>query len=122
MSETFLVDNLEGIYEAILLIEERFAKVKCADDFVLTPQGVLILDSIAMRLQIIGELVKKIEKLDSTFFKKYPDTEWTMIARLRDIISHHYDVIDHEIIYDICKNHIPTLKETVSTILRTCTF
>jgi uncharacterized protein with HEPN domain len=87
MFKTFLVDNLEGIYEAILLVEERFAKIKGADDFVLSPQGVLILDSIAMRLQVIGELVKKIEKLDGSFFEKYPDTEWTMIARLRDIIS-----------------------------------
>jgi len=119
MSDTFLTDNFKGILEAILLIEERFAKIKKADDFVLSSQGVLILDSIAMRLQVIGELVKKIEKLDGAFFKKYPDTEWVMIARLRDIISHHYDVIDHEIIYDICKNHVPALKNTVSAILDT---
>jgi uncharacterized protein with HEPN domain len=119
MSDTLLTDNFKSILEAILLIEERFASVKSADDFVLSPQGVLILDSIAMRLQVIGELVKKIEKLDATFFEKYPDTEWAMIARLRDIISHHYDVIDHEIIYDICKNHIPALKDTVSAILDT---
>jgi uncharacterized protein with HEPN domain len=119
MSSTLLVDTLEGIYESILLIEERFANIKAADDFVLSSQGVLTLDSIAMRLQVIGELVKKIEKTDGSFYEKYPEVKWAMIARLRDIISHHYDTIDHEIIYDICKNHIPELKDTVSPILQT---
>lgn len=119
MSDTLLIDNFESIFEAILLIEERFASIKSVDDFVLSSQGVTILDSIAMRLQVIGELVKKIEKRDDAFFEKYPDTEWAMIARLRDIISHHYDTIDHEIIYAICKNHIPPLKDTVSSILHT---
>ena len=119
MSDTLLIDNFESIFEAILLIEERFANIRSVDDFVLSSQGVTILDSIAMRLQVIGELVKKIEKRDVAYFEKYPDTEWAMIARLRDIISHHYDVIDHEIIYDICKNHIPALKDTVSAILDT---
>ena len=37
--------------------------------------------------------------------------------KLRDIISHHYERMDHEIIFDICKNHIPILKETVQKIM-----
>ena len=37
--------------------------------------------------------------------------------RLRDIISHHYDTIDHEIIYDICRRHIPLLKKTIKQII-----
>jgi len=119
MSNTLLVDNLGGIYESILPIEERFADIKAADDFALSSQGVLTLESIAMRLQVIGELVKKIEKSDGSIFEKFPEVEWAMIARLRDIISHHYDTIDHEIIYDICKNHIPELRDTVSAMLQT---
>ena len=118
MSNALIVDNLEAIQKSILLIEERFSDIHTADDFSLSPQGVQTLDSIAMRLQVIGELVKKIEKLDGSFFETYTDVEWAMIARLRDIISHHYDTIDHEIIYDICKNHIPKLKNTVPSILK----
>lgn len=122
MSNALVVDNLEAIQKSILLIEERFTDIRTADDFALTPQGVQTPDSIAMRLQVIGELVKKIEKLDGSFFEKYTGVEWAMIARLRDIISHHYDTIDHEIIYDICKNHIPKLKNTVSSILKKFSF
>ena len=118
MSNALLTDNIEAIQKSILLIEERFTDIRIADDFALSPQGVQTLDSIAMRLQVIGELVKKIEKLDSSFFETYADVEWVMSARLRDIISHHYDTIDHEIIYDICENHIPKLRNTVSSILQ----
>ncbi len=70
-----------------------------------------------MRLQVVGELLKKIDKIDSTLFKKYSEIEWEKIMRLRDIISHHYEMIDHEIIYDICRNHIPRLKVTVQKII-----
>ena len=51
------------------------------------------------------------EMLNDNFF------EWKKIMKLRDIISHHYDIIDHEIIFDICSNHIPQLKVTVQKII-----
>lgn len=105
-----ILENFKGIITAIELIEERFKKIRIADDFILTNEGTLILDAISMRLQVIGELLKKIHKLDNNFFDKYPEINWQQIMRLRDIISHHYENIDHEIIFDICKHHIPQLK------------
>jgi uncharacterized protein with HEPN domain len=71
-----------------------------------------------MRLQIIGELVKKIDKLEPNLLEKYPEIEWPNIMKLRDIISHHYEQVDHEIIYDICKNHIPLLNSVLEQILK----
>ena len=38
--------------------------------------------------------------------------------KLRDIISHHYEHMDHEIVYDICKNHLPSLKKAVQLIYK----
>ena len=48
--------------ESIELIEIRFGGIAKSDDFVMNANGVLTLDSICMRLQIIGELLKKIDK------------------------------------------------------------
>ena len=50
-------------------------------------------------------------------YTRFSKIEWDMIMRLRDIISHHYDTIDHEIIYDICRRHIPLLKKTIKQII-----
>jgi len=54
-------DNLQIIMESIVLIENRFFKINSADDLVSSEGGVLILDALAMRLQVIGELLKKID-------------------------------------------------------------
>jgi len=37
---------------------------------------------------------------------------------MRDIISHQYFDIDAEIIYEVCKNKIPELKDTREEILK----
>ncbi len=117
MREDIIQDNLQIIMESIVLIENRFFKINSADDLVSSEGGVLILDAIAMRLQVVGELLKKINKVDNSILKKYPGIEWNKIMRLRDIVSHHYDKVDHEIIFDICKSHVPKLKSTLHTII-----
>jgi uncharacterized protein with HEPN domain len=117
MLDDIISENFRIIVESIELIEKRFIKIESADDFVSSEDGILILDAVSMRLQIIGELLKKIDKIDSYLFKKYSEIEWEKIMRLRDIISHHYEMIDHEIIYDICKNHIPQVKVAVEIII-----
>lgn len=117
MLDDIISENLRIIIESIELIENRFGRIDSANDFVSNANGILILDAVSMRLQIIGELLKKIDKIDSTLFNKYPEVEWEKIMRLRDIISHHYEMIDHEIIYDICRNHIPKLKSAVQKIV-----
>lgn len=60
MHNPILSDNLKIILESIDLIEERFSKINLADDFVTSSEGVLLLDAVSMRLQVIGETVKKI--------------------------------------------------------------
>ncbi len=117
MHEEIIKDDLQSILESIELIATRFLRIKQPDDFVLNSEGILILDAISMRLQIIGELLKKVDKVDGSLFEKYPDIEWKKIMKLRDIISHHYDIIDHEIIYDICSNHLIPLKATVQKVI-----
>ena len=119
MLEDVIRENLQIIIESIGLIEERFEKINSADDFVSNAHGTLVLDAISMRLQIVGELFKKIDKIDNSLLRRNPEIEWEKIMRLRDIISHHYEMIDHEIIFDICNNHIPKLKATVQRIIDT---
>lgn len=113
MPNAIIIDNLQLIIESINIIEDRFVDVNAPDQFVNSPDGMLLLDSIAMRLQVIGELTKKIHKIEPSSFDDYTEVEWSKIIKLREIISHHYEMVDHEIIFDICQNHIPLLKATI---------
>jgi len=113
MSKDEIIDNLDLLMESIRLIEDRFSKIQVPDDFVLGPEGIILLDAIVMRLQVVGELVKQMQKASPIFLQHYTEIEWDKIARFRDLVSHHYEQVDHEIVYDICKAHIPKLSEMI---------
>ena len=117
MPDERITENLDDILESIELIQTRFSKINKPDDFVLNSDGVLLLDSISMRLQMVGELLKKVSKMDKGVLEEYPEIEWANIMKMPDLISHHYNQIDHEIIYDICENNLSDLKRVIKDIL-----
>ena len=54
MPDDLLMENLGRIIDSIELIATRFTEIAKANDFVLSTNGVLLLDSTCMRLQVIG--------------------------------------------------------------------
>jgi len=88
MHEDEISDHLELMLESIALIQGRIKKIDSPDDFVISPDGLTVLDSVSMRLQVIGESVRKLQKLGPDFLRHYPAIEWGKIARFRDLISH----------------------------------
>ena len=44
MCKDEIIDNLDLIVESIQLVQERFTKIRVPDDFVLTSEGVILLD------------------------------------------------------------------------------
>jgi uncharacterized protein with HEPN domain len=119
MPEEEILDILDLMLESIRLVQERFSGIGVPDDFVSTPEGVTLLDAISMRLQVIGESVKRIQTRNPLFLATYPQIEWDKIARFRDLVSHHYEHVDHEVTFDICKNHIPKLREVAQKLRKT---
>lgn len=65
-------------------------------------------------LEIIGEAVKG---LSEEFRNKYPNMDWKGMAGMRDRLIHHYFGVDYEIVWDVVKNEIPTLKKQLREIL-----
>ena len=115
MSEV-LKNRLETIMDALVLIENRLVCINAAEDFVETEQGLLIMDAIAMRLQVIGETVKKVDQDSPGLFSKY-EIDPQPIIRFRDFISHHYDEADNVVLYNICTAHLPPLKQNLTSLL-----
>lgn len=118
MSENEIMDVLERIIESIGLVQSRFREIRESDDFVSTSTGVTLLDAIAMRLQVVGESVNRLQKKAPSLLDRYAGIEWEKIARFRDLVSHHYEHVDHEIIYDICRNHIPKVRDIIEKLIK----
>ena len=120
MHEAEIADVLDLMLECVRLIQERLSRIEVSEDFVSTSEGVTLLDAISMRLQVIGESVKRIQKLDPLFLEQYSDIEWDKIAKFRDFVSHHYEHVDHEIVFDICKRHVPELEKAIQKLRKAC--
>ena len=110
---------LRQIYQAAQTILKRFEPVKTVNDFTDSPAGMEKLDSVCMLLIAIGEALKNLDKTTSkSLLPRYPQVDWKKAKGMRDIISHHYFETDVEVIYDVCKNHIPELAQTINKMIR----
>ena len=114
-----VVEILRQIYQAAQTILERFQPVKTVSDFTDSPAGIEKLDSLCMLLIAIGEALKNLDKTtNKSFLRRFPQVDWKRAKGMRDIISHHYFETDAEVIYDVCKNHIPELAQTINKMIR----
>ncbi len=68
MPDALLLDALETLKRSLEIIQKRAKAINEPDDFVSSEAGLTILDAIAMRLQSVGEKVKKIEQKNPGFF------------------------------------------------------
>ncbi len=109
--------RLNLILNAIEIIEKRMENIQCADDFIKDDNTAMILDSINVRLQTIGENANKVLKADKDFFQNHLYIDPLPIIYFRNIISHEYEILDYQIIYTICRNNLPSLKQKIQTFL-----
>ncbi|WP_010664255.1 HepT-like ribonuclease domain-containing protein [Marinilabilia salmonicolor] len=111
MFENEMVSNVVGqIIESIHIVQKRTKNIQSADDFSSTEQGMLILDSVCMKLAAIGESIKNLDKItNKQLLSKYTEIDWRQAMGMRDIIVHHYFDIDAEVIFKTLNEDIPPL-------------
>ena len=83
-------------------------------DFLAQP---VLQDAILMRLQVIGENLARIRRLDEDAYHEMADDSWRKLIGLRNVISHGYESIDHEEIWQIVKEELPTFAVTIEALV-----
>jgi len=58
----------------------------------------------------IGEAAKRLS--DET--KSKYDVDWRGVIRLRDKLGHHYDVVDHMVVWEAATQYVPDLLEKLT--------
>jgi uncharacterized protein with HEPN domain len=113
-----LADLLNKIQVCLNKIQTRAESISAASDLTNSPEGIERLDLLCMPLIMIGELVKKIDKITGqSLLKNYPAIPWREIKGMRNIVVHDYFNIDAEEIFNTCKEDIPKLAEAVGNII-----
>ena len=111
MSDELFDDKLLDILESIDIVLKRTEYISTPEYFLKDDNAIILFDSVLMRLQAIGEMLKSLTS------KTDIDSENIRGAiKLREKISHNYLDLDAELIFDVCKNHIPNLKNELENI------
>lgn len=93
------------------------AEIATSDQFVEKESGQLVFDAVMMRMQALGENLKK-------FLNEHPELaeyghahDWDLVIRFRDFVSHHYELLNADIAFDAVKNFLPKLEASIATLL-----
>ena len=112
------------VLDLIILIEEnlqtvlqRTSEVQTADDFTSSEKGMILLDSVCMKLVAVGESIKNLDKVSNKeLLSRYPQIQWKQAMGMRDIIVHHYFDVDAEQIFNTLRDDIPLLLNVLGEI------
>ena len=70
--------------------------------------------AVVRALEIVGEATKR---LPDDLRQKYSEIPWKGMAGMRDRIIHAYDTVDMEIVWEVVKKDMPTIKPQIQRIL-----
>ncbi|HIH44511.1 MAG TPA: DUF86 domain-containing protein [Candidatus Methanoperedenaceae archaeon] len=97
-----------------ILEEIEFLEKVCMDlEFEDLKQDEVLKRAITRSLEIIGEAAKNIS---DDLKDKHPEIEWRKIAGLRDKLVHAYFGIDWDIVWDVLKNRLSGMRESLRNL------
>ena len=112
--EELLYYSLKRIASTIERIINNSKAIDDSQYYVLSTAGMERLESTCMLLLAIGESIKSIDKMtQKQLLANYPEVDWKGAMGIRDIIAHHYFDIDEYIVFDVVKNKLPGMLETI---------
>ncbi|OUD14484.1 HepT-like ribonuclease domain-containing protein [Thioflexithrix psekupsensis] len=113
-----IIEQLETILNALRRIPRRFAGIKTATDFSQSEEGIDKLDAICMILIAAGEAFKRLDqKTEGQLLIHYPQVDWKGVKGVRDVIAHGYFDVDSEQLFNLCRDDIPILIQTVQQMI-----
>ena len=115
MYNEVILSKLYTCLEHISAIEKYFNNSPSPESFFNKDEGVHY-DATLMRLQALGENLKRISLKHPFVITDLGYAEIDNVIRFRDYVSHHYEQLEHEVVFDICAMKIPELKNCISAI------
>jgi uncharacterized protein with HEPN domain len=100
--------------ERILTVIDRIRSSLSPVSYDLFRSNFELIDATALRLAAIGESGRK---LSVELKQRHPTIPWTSVYKLRNIVAHHYDSIDPEIIWNVARGRLDDIEAVCRTEL-----
>lgn len=109
-------DRLADIANAAVGVQNAVLALDRAETDGTEDEAQLAFDALLYRLLIIGEAVKA---LSEDLLASKPQVPWRDIARLRDLLAHHYYRVDAQVIRRTVEAPLAQLQQAVEELLAT---
>lgn len=107
-------ERLADIREAAERVSRAVEALERAEASGTEDEAQLAFDALLYRLVVIGEAVKA---LPSDLLARQPQIPWREIARLRDLLAHHYYRVDALVIRRTVETPLSELRDAVALLL-----
>jgi uncharacterized protein with HEPN domain len=74
----------------------------------------MAMDAVVRELEIIGEASNN---LSADFRARHPDMLWRRMKDMRNFLIHEYFGVNAKVVWDTCKNDLPSLKGFIAGTL-----
>lgn len=71
--------------------------------------------AVAKAFENIGEAVKNIPK---EITKDYPQIPWSEVAKMRDILTHHYFGVDDRVLWDTLGEEFEEFEKVINDMIK----
>ena len=106
-------DYLGHIVQAIERIQRYTANV--TEQIFLSDE--LVQDAVIRNIEIVGEAAKNIQRVDPGFASKHEEIPWQVMYAMRNRLSHGYDTIDYEVVWNLIQEDLPNLYRLIKAAL-----
>lgn len=98
---------------------KRTEDIKEFRQFLVSPEAMDLFDATTLRIQVVGEMLKQIDDMTGgrILCPCYPEIPWRSVFDMRNFISHEYCMVDPEEIFNVVKEDLPYLIETLHRII-----
>jgi len=104
-------DYIEDILNSINDIEQFVGKMSF-EEFCKDKKTT---NAVIRSIEVIGEAAKNIP---DSVRDKYPNIPWKRMAGMRDKLIHEYFGVDLEIVWQLIKNELPSVKPLISDMIK----
>ena len=71
-------------------------------------------EAIVYQIVVIGEAAKAVVAADPSVVSDVPAVEWTLLARMRDKVTHQYWAVDSEIVWSTAERDVPAIRQALA--------